>query len=293
MDINFQTTQQKTKTDIELSTKELEAIQELINDQIIVQSPSIENNSLPQILKERSQSQNQNLNQNQIKDLPASNNSFGVRMQLVSELAFGKNHISIFRFKNKQSEVYSAEIIKKEENTQLLILPGSLAYKQQNPKMTVEYYGVRSGGVSGFIKSQVTGESFVMTEVKGLGSLRLATNNNILGLKSFRHEKLYLPNNNIAYLQALMGTFEISPPIKNKAFNLVTYTELRLNKAIALLECDSFYELEVFPNNSVEIETSQIVFWTGDLLLDEAKNDDEGNLVRFSGSGKVYLSLEA
>jgi len=282
MDINFQTAKQKTNTDIEVSKRGLEAIQELINDQIIVQSPSLENNTLPKILKEQSETPK-----------PDINNSFGIRMQLVSELAFGKNHISIFRFKNKHSEVYSAEIIKKEENTQLLILPGSLAYKQQDTKMTVEYYGVRSGGVSGFIKSQVTGESFVMTEVKGLGSLRLATNNNILGLKSFRNENLYLPNNNIAYLQALMGTFEISPPIKNKAFNLVTYTELRLNKAIALMECNSFYELEIFANNSVEIETSQIVFWTGDLLLDEAKDDNEGNLVRFSGSGKVYLSLEA
>jgi uncharacterized protein (AIM24 family) len=173
-----------------------------------------------------------------------------------------------------------------------LILPGSLAYKKQNNKMTIEYYGVRAGGVSGFIKSQVTGEAFVMTEVKGIGSLRLAPNNNILGLKNFRNENLYLPNNNIAYLQALMGEFEISQPIKNKAFNLVTYTELRLNNAIAIMECDSFYELDVFPNNSVDVETSAIVFWTGDLILEEDKDDNEGNLVRFSGSGKVYLSLE-
>ncbi len=291
MDINSQITNQKTN--IDLSPEELEAIQELVNNQVIKPSPA----SMSQILEEQTQIAsnifNQKANTNKLNQPIAAANSFGIRMQLVSESAFGENHISLFRFKNKQSEVYSAEIIKKEENTQLLILPGSLAYKKQNNKMTIEYYGVRAGGVSGFIKSQVTGEAFVMTEVKGIGSLRLAPNNNILGLKNFRNENLYLPNNNIAYLQALMGEFEISQPIKNKAFNLVTYTELRLNNAIAIMECDSFYELDVFPNNSVDVETSAIVFWTGDLILDEAKDDDEGNLVRFSGSGKVYLSLEA
>jgi hypothetical protein len=220
--------------------------------------------------------------------------SFGSRAQLISELKFGSNRVVILRYAgaNGLTSNYTSEITK-DEDTQLLVLPSTICYLRSQSKISLDHYGLRESGVSGFIKSQVTGESFVMTEVKGKGLIRQTPSAESLGLKVFNNLKLCLPNTNITYLRALMGKFEVLSPQKSKSDTPIIFSEIRCESALVLIDNDNFYPIPVSPGNPVFVEGSEIVFWTGDLNLNEDRNvsNSEGNFIEFSGSGEVYISL--
>jgi uncharacterized protein (AIM24 family) len=215
----------------------------------------------------------------------------GVEQFPLIEASLGENRILIYQLINQTSISYVAEIVKKDEDLQTLVLPGIISLIQPFSKLTLEHYGLRESGVSGFIKSQVTGESFVMTELKGTGIARTGTSTNLIGPVHFQNTKLSIPNNNIAYFLAMLGNFELSSPIKGKMNIPVAYTEVKCTNALVLMEQDTFYEVEVLPGHSVEAEAGEIVFWMGDLAVEEEKEGSEGNLVKFNGTGRIYLSL--
>lgn len=220
--------------------------------------------------------------------------SFAPRAELVLEAQLGENRIVVLRFSGRANgqDTYIAEIAKKDDNVQLLLLPGIVAMSKGQSKITLEHYGVRESGVSGFIKSQVTGESFVMSEAKGAGIIRLAPNSSFLGVKHFQNNRVCIPNTNVSYLMALIGNFEVVAPPKGKAnLHPIVFTEIKSQNALALMETETFYELQVTPDAPVKVEVGEIIFWTGDLNLEEDADENEANFVNFSGSGSVYLSL--
>jgi hypothetical protein len=220
--------------------------------------------------------------------------SFGRRAELVSDFKFGNSSLAILKYAGagSVSTVYTSEI-NKDEDTQLLVLPGTISYLRSQSKISLDHYGLRESGVSGFIKSQVTGESFVMTEVKGKGIIRQTPSQDTLGFKVFHNLKLGIPNTNITYFKALMGKFEILPPQKSKSDSPIIYSEIRCEDTLILVENDNFYPIPVSPGNPVHVESNEIIFWTGELNLNEDKlvGNLEGNLVEFSGSGEIYVSL--
>ncbi|MDJ0626357.1 MAG: AIM24 family protein [Candidatus Caenarcaniphilales bacterium] len=218
----------------------------------------------------------------------------GSRGQLVWEAKLGNNRIIVLRYttSNGSNESFIVEILK-DQNTKLLVLPGSASVLKSKSRLTLDHYGLKEKGVSGFIKSQVTGESFVMTEVKGEGTVRLTPNSDCPGIKQFQNTKLFIPNTNVAYVQSLLGDFEIHTAQKVKSDMPIAFSEILLKSALVLFETDNFYEVEIEADHFVDVEANEIVFWTGDLIYDDARDSSngEGSLVRFSGMGKVYLSL--
>jgi uncharacterized protein (AIM24 family) len=220
--------------------------------------------------------------------------ALGARGELCLEATQGKNRIIVLKYNYPGStgKAYLAEILK-EDDSQLLVLPGSVAFLKPISKLALEHYGVRESGVSGFIKSQVTGESFVMTEVEGTGTIRLTPSSGQLAVKQYQNTKFCIPNINVAYVKALLGSYEITNPQKTKTALPIIYSELKMQNSLVLIEAEEFYEVQVIPGNAIDVESSEVVFWTGELNLEELKDNagSEGNLIRFSGVGTVYLSL--
>ncbi len=215
----------------------------------------------------------------------------GSKGELCLEENLDANKIAIIKHELPGSTIYVADIYK-EDSVQLLIVAGSVAYLKSVSKLTLEHYGLREAGVSGFIKSQVTGESLVMTEVKGTGNIRLTPNANPLKAVLYENTKLCLPNTNITYLSALLGSFEIAPPQKMKTVLPISYSEIKLQRALVLMESSDYYEIPITPGNPIEVEANEVVFWTGDINLEEYKDaNGEANLIRFAGIGNLYLSL--
>jgi hypothetical protein len=227
-------------------------------------------------------------------NLQQASQYLGVRGELVLEASLGANKVAVLQFKSTANKkiTYVAEIYKEAE-TKLLVSPGSTAFMKPTNTMNLEHYGLRESGVSGFIKSQVTGESFVMTEVIGSGSICLTPSASSLIINQCRDTKFCIPNVNIAYIKALMGNFEVSHPQKTKSALPIIYTEIKLQQALLLLEADEYYEVIVNAGSPLDVESAEITFWSGDLSLEEVKDSDEGDLIRFSGNGRVYLSLSA
>ncbi len=216
-------------------------------------------------------------------------NSLGIRPQLCFERSLDQNKISVSKYGNSQI-AYIAEI-DKDENSQLLLAVGSASVLQSAHNLSLHHYGLRENGVSGFIKSQVTGEAFVMSEAIGSGNIKLRPYSNLLAANHYQNTKFYLPNTNISYLIALLGLFDISGSQKVKSSIPLNYTEINLQDALLLLETEEVYEICLEPENPIEVEASDIAFWMGNINLEEVKESKEGNLVRFSGSGQIYLSL--
>lgn len=215
--------------------------------------------------------------------------SLGVRPQICSENHLERSTISVAKYGSNHI-CYIADIYK-DENSQLLIASGAVSFLKSNSRLGLAHYGLRENGVSGFIKSQVTGEAFVMTEVIGSGNIRLRPYSNLLATNHYQNTKFYLPHTNIPYLVAILGAFEISNMQKIKSSIPLSFTEINLQNALVLLETEEIYEIFITPDTPIEVEASDIAFWTGDINLEEVKESAEGNLVKFQGSGQIYLSL--
>ncbi len=219
--------------------------------------------------------------------------SLGVRAELISEAGFGRNRVSILKYTNVNSakaEVYVAEIYK-DANTRLLVAEGAIAYSRgEGEGIKLEQYSnqQQAGVVSGFIRGQVTGESLVMTDVIGAGSVKLNPSSSQLEVKQYLNSKIYIPNTNAEYLEAIIGDFDIANPQKIKsATNTFIYSEISLKNSIVIFESGEIYEVNITPESAITVSSSEIAFWTGNLLLDASA----GDMFKFSGSGQIYLVL--
>lgn len=218
--------------------------------------------------------------------------SLGLRAELLTEGGIGESEINILKYINTnslKSQGYTIEILKCKD-TNLLISEQSLAYyKSSGDDITFSQYENKNGGggMSNFIRGQVTGESFIMTEVNGSGLLRLSSKSSLLELKRYQKTRFSILNTNIYCIEAILGSFSIASPQKIKTNQPIIYSEITLNDALMVLETGELYEVNITTDAAININPTLLFGWTGNLLLDTSSKET----FKFSGMGQVYLLI--